>query len=258
MDLGLKGRTALVCSSTKGLGWASAEALAAEGARVAINGRQQAVADTKARELGNSAVGLGADISTTEGARELAKRALDELDHIDILVLNGPGPLAGPAMGQDVDDVRAALESLVVAQAMLLQELLPGMCERRWGRIVMISSTSVEAPIENLALSNIGRPAIVSMLKTLATEVGPDGVTLNAVLPGRIATERVGQVDETTAQRRGISTEAVTAESVARIPAGRLGQPEEIGAAVTFLASEQAAFITGTALRVDGGMVPIL
>lgn len=258
MDLNLKGRTALVCSSTKGLGWASARALTAEGVRVALNGRSKVTVDAKAGQLGGDSVGLDMDISSAEGALQLAKWALAELEHIDILVLNSPGPPEGPATGQDIEDVRAALESLVVAQTMLIQELLPRMRERRWGRIVLISSTSMEAPIENLALSNIGRPAIASLMKTLATEAGPDGVTLNAVLPGRIATERVRQVDEATAQRLGVSAEAVTAESVTRVPVGRLGRPEEIGAAVAFLASEQAAFVTGTALRIDGGMIPIL
>lgn len=258
MDLGLNGRTALVCSSTQGLGWASARALAVEGVRVAVNGRDQARAEAKARELGGDALGLGGDLTTAEGAADLAQRALAELDHVDIPVLNGPGPHAGPGLGQGVHDVREALESLVVAPETLIQELLPGMQERRWGRIVAISSSSVIAPLDNLALSNMGRPALVSLMKTLATEVASDGVTLNAVLPGRIATDRVRQVDETTAQRRGVSAEKVLAESVAKIPAGRLGRPEELGAAVAFLASEQAGFVTGTTLRVDGGMVPVL
>ncbi|WP_333481994.1 MULTISPECIES: SDR family oxidoreductase [Citricoccus] len=258
MDLGLKGRTALVCASTKGLGWASAQALAAEGVRVAVNGRDHARAEAKAAELGESAIGIGGDLTTADGAVDLARQALKELDHIDILVLNGPGPHAGPAVGQGTHDVREALESLVVAPEALMQELLPGMQERRWGRIVLISSSSVVAPLDNLALSNMGRPALVSVMKTLATEVASDGVTLNAVLPGRIATDRVRQVDESTAQRRGVPAEKVLAESVAKIPAGRLGRPEEIAAAVAYLSSEQSAFVTGTTLRVDGGMVPVL
>ncbi|MGO1182441.1 MAG: SDR family oxidoreductase [Micrococcaceae bacterium] len=258
MDLELKGRTALVCSSTQGLGWASAQALAAEGVRVAVNGRDRERAEAKAAELGGRAIGIGGDLTTANGAADLAQRAVAELGQIDILVLNGPGPHAGPAVGQGTDDVRDALESLVVAQATLIQELLPGMQERRWGRVVLISSSSVVAPLDNLALSNMGRPALVSLMKTLATEVASDGVTLNAVLPGRIATDRVRQVDETTAQRRGISAESVLAESLAKIPTGRLGHPGEIGAAVAFLASEHAGFTTGTTLRVDGGMVPVL
>ncbi|GAA2094463.1 SDR family oxidoreductase [Brevibacterium salitolerans] len=257
MELGLRGRTALVCSSTKGLGWASAQELAAAGARVAVHGRDVRVAEEQAALLPD-AVGLGCDITTEEGAERLAELACESLGGIDVLVLNGPGPAPGTAAELSTAAVRSALDSLVVAQATLLQRLLPPMRERGWGRVVAISSTSVEAPIPGLALSNLGRPALMALLKTLAGEVAAEGVTLNAVLPGRFDTERVRQVNQASAEARGVSVEEVLAGSLASVPARRLGEPEELGAAVAFLASERASFITGTALRVDGGATPIL
>ncbi|WP_029087948.1 SDR family oxidoreductase [Brevibacterium album] len=257
MDLGLRGRTALVCSSTKGLGWASARELASAGARVAVHGRDPEAAAAQAAQLPD-AVGIGCDLTTEAGAESLAAQALELLGGVDILVLNGPGPAPGRAAGLSAEEVRAALESLVVAQTTLLQRLLPPMRERGWGRVVAISSTSVEAPIPNLALSNMGRPALISLMKTVASEVAAEGVTLNAVLPGRFDTERVREVNRSTAERAGLSADEVLADSLTTVPARRLGEPEELGAAVAFLASERASFITGTALRVDGGAVPVL
>lgn len=257
MNLGLRGRTALVCSSTKGLGWASACELAAAGVRVAVHGRDPGAAAQRAAELPD-AVGIGCDLTTEAGAESLVAQVLELLGSVDILVLNGPGPAPGQASGLSAEEVRTALESLVVAQTTLLQQLLPPMRERGWGRVVAISSTSVEAPIPNLALSNMGRPALISLMKTVASEVAAEGVTLNAVLPGRFDTERVREVNRAAAERAGLSTEEVLADSLTTVPARRLGEPGELGAAVAFLASERASFITGTALRVDGGAVPVL
>lgn len=246
MDLGLRGKTALVCASTAGLGLATAEALAAEGARVVISGRRAGQAAEIAGGL-PGAVAVECDVTEPGAARRLHDEAVTALGaQLDIVVLNGPGPKPAPAQAVSADNLRAAFETLMVFQQELVALALPSMRERGWGRIVAIGSTSVVEPIAGLALSSVGRAALAAYLKTLAAEVAAEGVTVNLVLPGRIDTDRVRSLDEAAgpgAQER----------SVAAIPAGRYGTPAEFGAVAAFLCSEQAAYVTGTALRVDGG-----
>jgi 3-oxoacyl-[acyl-carrier protein] reductase len=172
-------------------------------------------------------------------------------------VLNGPGPAPGTARDVDPDGIRTAIETLVVPHQVLLERALPGMVDRGWGRVLSISSSSVQSPIPGLALSNLGRAALAGYLKTLATEVAPSGVTVNSLLPGRIATARAEQVDTAVAQRTGRPREEVEAQVRATIPVGRYGDPDEFGAAAAFLCSAAAGYITGTTLRCDGGMVPV-
>ena len=178
-----------------------------------------------------------------------------ELGPIDILVLNGPGPKPGAAATLSADDIAAAFELLVKPHHALVSHVLPGMRERRWGRILAVGSSGVVAPLPNLAVSNTGRAALAGYLKTLAAEVALDAVTVNMLLPGRIATDRVAELDQAAAKRRGTTVEEIQLESRKTIPARRYGEPEEFGAAAAFLCSAPASYITGVALRCDGGLI---
>jgi 3-oxoacyl-[acyl-carrier protein] reductase len=258
MDLGISGKTAFVAASTGGLGLAVARGLAAEGVRVAITGRRGELAEKIAAELqadGHSAVAVEADLSTLDGVTAAVERAVELLGPIDILVLNGPGPKPGAAASLGSDDIAAAFELLVKPHHALVSYILPGMRERRWGRILAIGSSGVVAPLPNLAVSNTGRAALAGYLKTLAAEVALDAVTVNMLLPGRIATERVAELDRAAAKRRGTTPEEIQLESRKTIPARRYGEPEEFGAAGAFLCSAPASYITGVALRCDGGLI---
>lgn len=257
MDLGIRGRTALVCASTAGLGEAAARALAAEGARVAICGRRGGLAASIAAELPD-AVGIEVDLIAEDGPRTLVARTLDAFGQVDILVTNSPGPPPGDSVDLTDRDIVAAVESLVLPHQRLVSLLLPGMRERGWGRILAIASVGVAAPIPGLAASNLGRAALANYLKTLSAEVARDGVTVNLVLPGRIATARTVQMNTFRANREGVSVQEFAARAQAAIPVGRFGDPAEFGALAAFLCSQQASYMTGTAVRCDGGAVPTL
>ncbi|MDP9934840.1 SDR family oxidoreductase [Paenarthrobacter nicotinovorans] len=272
MDLGIAGKTALVAASTGGLGLAVARALAAEGVRVAVVGRRrdrakEIVAELQAAygtgtlgigSLGSSgfdAVAIEADLGTPEGIESAVDQTEANLGPIDILVLNGPGPKPGAAATLTSEDMAAAFDLLVKPHHALVSRVLPGMRERRWGRILAIGSSGVTAPLPNLAVSNTGRAALAGYLKTLAAEVALDEVTVNLLLPGRIATDRVTQLDQAAAKRRGTTLEDIQLESRKTIPARRYGEPAEFGAAAAFLCSAPASYITGVALRCDGGLI---
>lgn len=257
MDLGLAGRTAIVCASTSGLGEATARALAAEGARVAVSGRRAERAGSIAAEL-PEAVGVGVDLTDPDGPDTLVARATEALGPVDVLVLNSGGPPPSTAASVDAEAIGEALVPLLYAQQRLVSLVLPGMRERGWGRILGVGSVGVVAPIPGLALSNVGRAALAGYLKTLATEVAPDGVTVNDLLPGRIATARTAQVDAHQADREGADVGAVEARNAAGIPAGRYGRAAEFGAVAAFLCSDAASYVTGTAVRCDGGLVTSL
>jgi 3-oxoacyl-[acyl-carrier protein] reductase len=254
VDLGLTGRVAVVCASTGGLGEAIARALAAEGASVVVSGRRGDRAKEIAAEL-PSAVGVEVDLTSPSGPDELVTAARDAFGEIDVLVLNGPGPKPGPAAEVDDAGLDSAVTTLLRPQLRLLGLTLPGMRARGWGRVLAVGSSGVASPLPNLALSNLGRSALAGYLKTLAAEVAADGVTVNLLLPGRIATERVAFLDESAAKKAGISLDEAVARSRATIPAGRYGDPAEFGAAAAFLCGAPASYVTGTALRVDGGLV---
>ena len=257
MDLGIAGRVAVVAASTGGLGRAVGAALAAEGARVVVSGRRGDLAKQIAAGLPD-AIGVEADLTTPQGPRQLADAALAAFGQVDILVLNGPGPRPGQAAEITDADLAAATDSLLLAQQRLIARALPGMRQRRWGRILAIGSSGVAAPLPGLALSNAGRAALAAYLKTLATEVASDGITVNVLLPGRIATQRVAQLDAARAEREQRQVAEVVAASRASIPMGRYGAPAEFGAVAAFLCGEGAAYVTGTAVRCDGGLVPTL
>lgn len=254
MDTGLHGRTVVIPGSTSGLGLACARAFAAEGCHVVLAGRRAEVATTEAAAL-PSAIGLGLDLSEADAPRRLYESAIEAFGTVDVLVLNGGGPPPGTAAELSAEKLRNAFDVLVVNHHRLVEAALPTMRERGWGRIVAIGSSGVQQPIDRLSLSNVGRAGLAGYLKTLANEVARDGITVNMVLPGRIDTDRVTSLDRAAAERTGATPEEVRDASESAIPIGRYGRPEELAAAVVFLASEQASYVTGEQLRCDGGMV---
>lgn len=253
MNLGLAGRGALVCASTSGLGLAVGRELAAEGARVLLCGRRADLAERLAAEL-PGATGVGIDLLAPDAPRRLVDTARAACGTVDVLVLNCGGPPPGTARDQGRHSLLSAVERLLLPHVELVRLCLPGMVQRGWGRIIAIGSSGVAEPIPGLAQSNAGRAALAGYLKTLAGEVAANGVTVNMVLPGRIATERVAQLDAASAQRQGRGAVEVRAESEAAIPARRYGDPAEFAAMVAFLASDRASYIVGSQVRVDGGL----
>ncbi len=254
MDLGLTGKIALVLGSTGGLGRASAQALAAEGAHVVIAGRRAGLVGEVAAAL-PSATGVVVDLADPDAPALLVNRAREQFGEVDIVVLNGGGPPPGAADAFTAEAAQAAFDLLLKQHISLVGAVLPGMRERGWGRVLAIGSSGVRQPILTLTASNVGRAALAAYLKTLAGTVAGDGVTVNMVLPGRIDTDRVAQLDRAAADRTGVTPEASRAVSEATIPAGRYGDPAEFGAVVAFLASQHAAYVTGEQVRVDGGLV---
>jgi 3-oxoacyl-[acyl-carrier protein] reductase len=240
MDLGIRGRTAAVAAASTGLGFGCAAALLAEGAKVAICSRDRARVEAAAKRLGSDVVAIVADVSTEEGAASFVEQAAAALGPIDILVPNAGGPPRGTPVSTTLEAYREALDLNTLSTIVMCQRAVPAMRERRWGRIVAITSAGARSPIVNLAASSTARGAVTSFLKTLATEVAPDGVTVNSVQPGVHATDRI----------KGIGP---IEEIAKRVPAGIIGDAGDFGKLVAFLCSEPAKFITGTSVLVDGG-----
>ena len=247
MDFGIDGRVALVLGASKGIGHGIAAALAGEGANVALASRSAERVEAAAAEIGGDARGFAADTSDLERMAALPGEVAEAMGPVEILVTNTGGPPLGEALGNDLDDWRDAYANLVLAPRVLIETVLPEMRERGWGRIVNVGSSSTEEPIPGLALSNAHRRALVGFLKTLSREVAADGVTVNDVATGRFATDRL-------ASNWG-GREEMERGAVEGIPAGRLGQPEEYGDLVAFLASDRAGYITGTSVPIDGGLL---
>lgn len=254
MDLGLRGKRALVLGASSGIGAAIATALDAEGARVAIVGRRPEALRAQADTMTDAAV-ITADLAITGAPAEVASRAVDELGGIDIVVLNGGGPPPGSASEITPTTAADAIDLLVQPHIEILNAVLPGMRDRGWGRVIAVGSSGVHQPIPHLALSNLGRSALAAYLKTLAGQVAPWGITVNMVLPGRIETDRLQAIDAAGAKRSGQQVDEVRAASIATIPAGRYGRPDEFAAVAAFLAGESASYVTGTEIRCDGGLV---
>jgi 3-oxoacyl-[acyl-carrier protein] reductase len=254
MDTGLKGRTAVVPGASSGLGLAVARSLAAEGANVVLGGRRGELVRDEAAKL-PSAVGVEVDLTDPAATDALVGAAQDHFGPVDVLVLNGGGPPPGTALDFTPEQLADAVALLVQPHQRLVRAVLPGMRERGFGRIVAIGSSGVQAPIDRLVASNAARAALAGYLKTLANEVAADGVTVNMVLPGRIATDRTTSIDNATAERTGTTPEEARAKAEASIPAGRYGTPEEFAAVVTFLAGAGASYVTGEQIRCDGGLV---
>lgn len=256
MDLGLSGKRALVLGASRGLGAAIARTLAAEGATVTAASRNLDKIRGWAAELPSDAQArvtpAAIDLFDVASVDALATHILAQ-GGVDILVNNSGGPPPASAQEAPRDLWLKQFEAMAANLIHLTQRLLPAMQEKGWGRVITVASTGVEQPIPRLALSNGIRSALIGWSKTLSSEVAADGVTVNVVLPGRISTERIAELDMANAKQSGKTVEEVAKVSVATIPAGRLGDPQEFANVIAFLASDKASYVTGTKIRVDGG-----
>jgi 3-oxoacyl-[acyl-carrier protein] reductase len=259
MDLGLKGKRALVMGASKGLGRSIADALAAEGAAVTVSGRDQASLDKVAAALkaagAPAAHGVVADVARGEDMDRLADEAVRLMGGVDILVLNHGGP--PPCVASEITDplLHTWFEQMVASPIRIANRLIPEMRSRGWGRVLVVGSTGMQHPIPNLALSNTLRAAIWGWLKTYSGEAAKDGVTMNVIAPGSIQTDRIVQNAASRAAKAGTTPEREMAAMAQEVPAGRIGSPDEFGPTGAFLASDRAGYITGSMIRVDGGRV---
>jgi 3-oxoacyl-[acyl-carrier protein] reductase len=256
MDLGLNGKTALVAASSKGLGRASALALAREGARVTICARSvadlEAAASSIRAETGAEVLAVPADLTRADDIAAVVAATAERFGGVDVLVNNSGGPRIGSFGDLTDDDWRQALETVTLSFVRFVREVMPHMREQQWGRIVGIQSTSVKQPVGNIDLSNGIRPGVAGLMKAITPNLARDGITINLVLPGSFRTDRI--LGRGTAETAGQREERL-ATIAAGIPVGRLGEPIELGNLVAFLASEQASYITGAVYQVDGGAI---
>lgn len=256
MDLGIAGRTAIACASSRGLGRACAAALAAAGCRVVVNGRDAAALERTRAEIaaatGAELIAVAADLSTEEGRAAL----LESAPAPDILVNNNGGPPPRDFRTIGRDEMLAGLEANMIAPALLIRAVLDGMVERRFGRIVNITSGSVKAPIAGLELSSGARAGLTGYVAGIARAVAHADVTINNLLPGAFDTDRIAALVDSQARRSGAPVDEVRRRREQSIPAGRFGDPAEFGAACAFLCSAQAGYITGQSLLIDGGAFP--
>jgi 3-oxoacyl-[acyl-carrier protein] reductase len=259
MDLKLKGKKALVFGGSKGIGRGIADAFAAEEVDVALVARSKETLDKSAGEInargGGRAIGLAADLADWPSVESAVRSARQQLGAIDILVNNSGGPPPSGALGVKPEVWEAQFRAMVLVLFRITDLVVPEMRERKWGRILNVASFSVIEPIPHLGISNSLRSAVVGWAKTLAGEVGRDGITVNMLLPGTIATDRLIQLNRATAERSGISLDEAIKRAGAAAPVGRLGTVEEFGAVAAFLASPLASYVTGSMIRIDGGLV---
>ena len=253
MNLGLEGRVAWVLGGSSGLGLASAISLAREGARVAISSRREEHIKTAAERITGEHIGVACDVTDPAAITKAHQEVVERLGPVDILLSNSGGPPAGTFDDHDDETLHGAYELLVASAWRLTKAVLPEMLEKERGVLLYVTSSSTKEPIPGLLLSNMMRPAVVGMAKTLSKELGPRGIRVLCVTPGRIATPRVEELDQKRADTSGKPVEQVRHQSETSIPLGRYGVPTEFGDVVAFLASDQASYMTGTSVVVDGG-----
>jgi 3-oxoacyl-[acyl-carrier protein] reductase len=259
MDLHIKGRTALVCGSSAGLGKAIAHLLAEEGCRVALNGRDAGKLADALQHIravpGSEVESFPADVSVAREAEDLVHRVRDRFGSLDILVCNAGGPPAVSFHDAPVESWQAAIDLNLVSAIRLSRAAVPIMRKRQWGRIVCITSIAAKQPLPGLILSTTARAGVLGFAKSLADELAPEGITVNVVCPGYMRTERVESLARQRSGQTSRTTHEVMSGFVEDVPLGRMGEPEELASAVAFLASERASYITGVALQVDGGFL---
>ena len=262
MDLGLKNKIALVVAASRGLGRAVAEELASEGASLAICARDVRTITEAAAAIADSSgahvLAIAGDVAVPEDVMRIVESAIARFGRIDILVTNAGGPPAGRFENLTADQWEAATRLTLYSAIELAREVLPGMKERRWGRILNITSIAVKQPVDNLILSNSLRAAVTGFARTLANEVATDGVTVNNILPGYTRTERLDELANMMAAKQGITADQFREKWEQEIPMKRLGEPREFAALAAFLVSERASYITGTSIQVDGGWIKSL
>ena len=259
MDLGLRGKVALVTAASRGLGRATAEELAAEGASVVMCARgkeelaraAQAIRDATSGEI----LDVQADVSSDADIKRLIESALDRFNQIDILVTNAGGPPSGPFESLGPEKWNDAIHLTLLSVVNLCRAVVPGMRERKWGRIINVTSITVKQPVDGLMLSNSLRAGVTGFARTLANEVAPFGITVNNLLPGFTRTDRVQELARASAGKSGDSHQNIVSQWEKEIPMGRLGEPREFAALAAFLASERASYITGSSIAVDGGWI---
>jgi 3-oxoacyl-[acyl-carrier protein] reductase len=242
VDFGLKSRTAIVCGASSGMGLASAEALAEEHANVVMFARGREALQRHADRIGGLAV--RGDVTHPRDLERVVERAVEAFGGVDILVNNSGGPPRGPAVGVTPEQIEAAVELLLVSAVRLTELCLPHLRQSPAGRVINIESSTVREPVDNLVLSNAVRPGVVGWAKTLARELGPEGITVNTIAPGRIDTPRISEV----------YPEGPSESDLRGIPLRRLGLPREVGDVICFLASDRASYVTGTVIPIDGGL----
>lgn len=259
MDLGLKGKVALVAAASRGLGRAVAEEIAAEGAALVVCSRNAETINQTAQEIrvvtGADILALPCDVSQAEEVERLVQSGLERFGRIDILVTNAGGPPAGKFESFSQDQWEAATRLTLFSAIELARQVLPGMKERAWGRILNITSIAVKQPVDNLILSNSLRAAVTGFARTLANEVATFGITVNNIMPGYTRTERVEELSRMMAEKEGITPEDFIARWEKEIPMRRLGEPREFAALAAFLVSERAGYVTGASIPVDGGWI---
>ena len=258
MNLGLTGKVALVTAASRGLGFATAKELLLEGAQVVICGRdearlEEAVAQLEAVAGRSAVVGQLTDVTNTADVRQLVAMTVESFGGLDILVTNAGGPPGGGFDSFDMVAWHKAVNLTLMSAIALVQEALPHLRDSQAGSILTITSTSAKQPIPNLILSNVIRPAVIGLTKSLSQELGPDGIRVNSILPGWTATERVDELLAANTKRNGTTEAEEVAKITAAIPLGRIGQPEEFGRVAAFLSSPAASYVTGVMVQVDGG-----
>lgn len=256
MDLAIAGRRALVLGASQGLGQAIAIALSNEGVEVVLAARNTEKLQETATMCSSSTQVVSLDLSDPDSVESLVNQIPDL--NIDILVSNSGGPPPGTVPGVEKAQWDQHFQSMVVNQIQIIEAALPNMQTRKWGRVLAVSSSGIQIPIPHLAISNTLRSSLAAYCKTLAGQVAADGITVNLLLPGRVDTPRVQSIDENAAAKQGISADQARSNSIATIPAGRYGLPSEFGAVAAFYASEQAGYLTGNQIRIDGGLIRAL